>query len=145
MGRNTVDKYIEEKQKFIELRGKGLSFDRIAEELSISKPTLLKWSGELLEEVKEVQFYEFENLVEKYGLMRKNRFEVYCRALNSALKEFQERAEQGELKKVSTEKLFNLVEQLEERLERDTQRELLSVDYHSNTFKMHEEFLEVGG
>ena len=144
MGRNTVDKYMEEKQRFIQLRGKGLSFDRIAEELSISKPTLIKWSGEFMAEVKEAQFYEFESLVEKYGLMRKSRFEVYCRALNSALHEFQERAEQGELKKVSTEKLFNLVEQLEERLERDTQKELVSVDYRDD-FKINEQFLEVGG
>ena len=37
-------KTIEDKQRFVELRAKGLSFERIAEELKVSKPTLIKWS-----------------------------------------------------------------------------------------------------
>ena len=46
-------KSIEEKQRFVELRAKGLSFERIAEELKVSKPTLIKWSEELFHEVQE--------------------------------------------------------------------------------------------
>ena len=136
-------KNIEQQARFIELRGKGMSFQKIAEEIGVSKPTLIKWNGELLEQVKEAQYMEFENLVEQYGLFRKERFEIYCKALNSALKEFQERAETGELKKVPTDKLFNLVEQLEKRLEKDTSRELLAVDVRDN-WKLNEEYLEVG-
>ncbi len=134
---------IEEKARFIELRGKGMSFQKIAEEMGISKPTLIKWNGELLEQVKEAQYMEFENLVEQYGLFRKERFEVYCKALNTALKEFQERAEKGELKNVPTDKLLNLVEQLEKRLEKDTSRELLSVRVNDN-FHFNSEYLELG-
>ena len=136
-------KGIEQQARFIELRGKGMSFQKIAEEMGVSKPTLIKWNGELLEQVKEAQYMEFEGLVEQYGLFRRERFEVYCKALNSALKEFQERAETGELKKVPTDKLFNLVEQLEKRLEKDTSRELLAVDVRDN-WKLNEEYLEVG-
>ena len=134
---------IEKQARFIELRGKGMSFQKIAEEMGVSKPTLIKWNGELLEQVKEAQYMEFEGLVEQYGLFRKERFEVYCKALNSALKEFQERAEAGELKKVPTDKLLNIVEQLERRLERDTSRELLSVRVNDN-FHFGEEYLELG-
>ena len=86
---------------------------------------------------------ELENLVEQYGLFRKKRFEVYCKALNSALKEFQERAETGELKNVPTDKLLNLVEQLEKSVEKDTSRELLSVHVR-DTWKLNEEYLELG-
>ena len=136
-------KGIEQQARFIELRGKGMSFQKIADEIGVSKPTLIKWNGELLEQVKEAQYMEFEGLVEQYGLFRKERFEIYCKALNSALKEFQERAETGELKKVPTDKLFNLVEQLEKRLEKDTSRELLAVDVRDN-WKLNEEYLEVG-
>ena len=142
MARNSVQN-IEEQAKFIELRGKGMSFQKISEEMGVSKPTLIKWNGELLEQVKEAQYMEFENLVEEYGLFRKKRFEVYCKALNSALKEFQERAETGELKNVPTDKLLNLVEQLEKRVERDTTKELLSVRVKDN-FHFGEEYLEVG-
>lgn len=142
MARNTVSN-IEEQAKFIELRGRGMSFQKISEEMGVSKPTLIKWNGELLEQVKEAQYMEFENLVEQYGLFRKERFEVYCKALNSALKEFQERAEKGELKNVPTDKLLNIVEQLERRLERDTSRELLSVRVNDN-FHFNSEYLELG-
>jgi transcriptional regulator with XRE-family HTH domain len=134
---------IEKQASFIELRGKGMSFQKIAEEIGVSKPTLIKWNGELLEQVKEAQYMELENLVEQYGLFRKKRFEVYCKALNSALKEFQERAETGELKNVPTDKLLNLVEQLEKRVERDTSKELLSVRVKDN-FHFGEEYLELG-
>ena len=136
-------KNIEQQARFIELRGKGMSFQKIADEIGVSKPTLIKWNGEFMEQVKEAQYMEFEGLVEQYGLFRKERFEIYCKALNSALKEFQERAETGELKKVPTDKLFNLVEQLEKRLEKDTSRELLAVDVRDN-WKLNEEYLEVG-
>lgn len=134
---------IEQQARFIELRGKGMSFQKIAEEIGVSKPTLIKWNGELLEQVKEAQYMELENLVEQYGLFRKKRFEVYCKALNSALKEFQERAETGELKNVPTDKLLNLVEQLEKRVERDTSKELLSVRVKDN-YHFGEEYLELG-
>ena len=134
---------IEKQASFIELRGKGMSFQKIAEEIGVSKPTLIKWNGELLEQVKEAQYMELENLVEQYGLFRKKRFEVYCKALNSALKEFQERAETGELKNVPTDKLLNLVEQLEKRVERDTSKELLSVRVNEN-FHFNSEYLELG-
>ena len=142
MARNTVSN-IEEQAKFIELRGRGMSFQKIAEEMGVSKPTLIKWNGELLEQVKEAQYMELENLVEQYGLFRKERFEVYCKALNSALKEFEDRAEKGELKNVPTDKLLNLVEQLEKRLEKDTSRELLSVRVN-DTWRLNEEYLELG-
>ncbi|HPX92494.1 MAG TPA: hypothetical protein PKZ93_13410 [Spirochaetota bacterium] len=134
---------IEQQARFIELRGKGMSFQKIAEEIGVSKPTLIKWNGELLEQVKEAQYMEFENLVEQYGLFRKRRFEIYCKALNSALKEFEERAEKGELKEVPTDKLLNLLEQLEKRVEKDTSRELLSVHVR-DTWKLNEEYLELG-
>ena len=142
MARNTVSN-IEEQAKFIELRGRGMSFQKISEEMGVSKPTLIKWNGELLEQVKEAQYMEFENLVEQYGLFRKRRFEIYCKALNSALKEFEERAEKGELKEVPTDKLLNLLEQLEKRVEKDTSRELLSVHVR-DTWKLNEEYLELG-
>ena len=134
---------IEQQARFIELRGKGMSFQKIAEEIGVSKPTLIKWNGELLEQVKEAQYMEFENLVEQYGLFRKRRFEIYCKALNSALKEFEERAEKVELKEVPTDKLLNLLEQLEKRVEKDTSRELLSVHVR-DTWKLNEEYLELG-
>lgn len=141
-----MTKTLEEQERFIQLRAQGMSFDNISKELNISKPVLLKWSGELSERVKEAQYYELENIVQKYGVMRRARFEVHSKVLNSALQELKERAENNKLKTLSTDKLFQLVEQLEERLEKDTSRELLSVPVDKTKGLMrdlNEEFLKV--
>ena len=138
-------KTVEDKQRFVELRAKGLSFERIAEELSVSKPTLIKWSEELFHEVQEAQFYELENLLENYKLMRKQRFENYCKLLSSALAELESRAAAGKLQRVPTEKLLSMVEQLEKRVQQDTQQELVSVIVEKEGFYLGDKkFLEAG-
>ncbi len=136
-----MTKTLEDKERFIMLRARGLSFDKIAEELNVSKPVLLKWSGELAEEVKEARFYELENIVQKYSLMKRERFEAFSVVLQSALQELKKRAEESNWKELSTEKLFALAENLERRIEQDTKRELLSV-YVKDTWSINQEFLE---
>lgn len=136
-----MTKTLEEKEKFIQLRARGFSFDKIAEELKVSKPVLLKWSGELFDEVKEAQFYELENIIQKYSIMRKERFEACSIVLSSALQELKKRAEEDNWKEISTEKLFALVESLEKRIEQDTSRELLSV-HVKDSWSINQEFLE---
>lgn len=141
-----MTKTLEEKQKFIELRAQGKSFESISKELNVSKPVLLKWNGELIDTIREAQFYELENIVEKYSLMRAKRFEVHSQLLSSALEELKQRAESNKLKTLSTEKLFQLVEQLEERIEKDTSKKLLSVpvNSHDKFYKeMNEEYIEI--
>ena len=138
-------KTVEDKQRFVELRAKGLSFERIAEELKVSKPTLIKWSEELFHEVQEAEFYELENLLENYKLMRKQRFENYCKILSSALAELESRAAAGKLQEVPTEKLLNMAEQLEKRIQQETKQELVSVTLGLGDFKIGtEKFLEAG-
>ncbi len=141
-----MTKTLEEQEKFIQLRAQGMSFEKISKELNVSKPVLLKWNGEFLERIRQAQYYELENIVEKYSLMRAKRFEVHSKLLNSALAELQERAENNKLKTLSTEKLFQLVEELEQRIEKDTSRELLSVPVNSHSRLMreiNEEFIEI--
>ena len=137
-------KTIEEKQRFVELRGRGLSFEKIAEELSVSKPTLIKWNEELFHEVQEAQFYELENLLENYKLMRKERFEFYRKLLSSALAELESRAAAGKLQEVPTEKLLSMVEQLEKRVRQETKQELVSVNVIGDFSFGTDMFLEAG-
>jgi len=121
-------KTIEEKQKFIQLRAQGLSFDKIAEELEISKPTLLSWSGELFEEVQEAVFHEQEKLLNQYEVMRRARFETYSRLLSEALQELNKRAKEHKLSKMETSQLLKLTLSVEQRLEQDTAQRLVLVD-----------------
>lgn len=46
------------KEKFIQLRAKGVSFDKISKETSSSKPTLLKWSEEFEGETVNLAYLE---------------------------------------------------------------------------------------
>ncbi len=62
-----------EKMKFVELRAKGLSFDKIAQELQISKPTLIKWSEELKKEITNCKYFEFESILAEFSLGKRHR------------------------------------------------------------------------
>jgi len=136
-------KTVEEKQQFIQLRARGFSFEKIAEKLEVSVPTLLKWSGEFYEEVQEAQFHEQENLLNQYSVMRRNRFEVYSRLLSEALQELKNRAEQNKLERMDTEKLLNLALKIEERLEQDTAQKLVLVNTPGKeNWTIHNEFLK---
>jgi len=107
-------------QKFIVLRASGLSFDKISQEMGISKPTLLKWAKEFKRELDEVQFFELQNIIDQYGIMRRGRVEVLSESLQVALSELRSRMQSGKLSELSTDKLLSLVLTLEARLERET-------------------------
>ena len=55
---------IETKERFIELRAKGWSFDKIAKELGKAKQTLIDWSKELQDEIANRKALELEALYE---------------------------------------------------------------------------------
>ncbi len=57
------------------MRAKGNSFEKIAKEIKVSKPTLLKWDKEFRKQVIELKFLHFESLAEQYSLMKKQRIE----------------------------------------------------------------------
>jgi len=125
-----MTKTMEQKEQFIQLRAKGLSFDKIAEELEVSKPTLLKWSGEFLEEVAEAQFHELDNLLNEYKVHRRNRFEKNCKLLNAVYEELEKRTDK--LQKLSVPELAKLAEALEKKIEAETERSSILIEVPSN-------------
>ena len=68
---------IEVKEKFIELRAKGYSFDKIAKETGKAKQTLIDWSKELQEEIANLKALELETLYEKYYLLKEVRLQTF--------------------------------------------------------------------
>jgi hypothetical protein len=93
------------KEKFIELRAQGLSFDKIAGELHKSKQTLIDWSKELEEEIANLKAVELEALYEKYFLLKQNRLQTF----GEILKRLRAELETRELANVPTDKLLDLV------------------------------------
>ena len=105
-------KDINTKHKFIELRGKGLSFDKIVKELDVSKGVLLKWDKEFKQEISEVRFIELESMIQKYGVLRTERVKVYGELLKKYRKELSTR----DLSDVPTNKLLDMAVLVEDRL-----------------------------
>jgi transcriptional regulator with XRE-family HTH domain len=114
-------KTVEEVGKFIELRAKGYSYDKIAEETGISKPTLLKWSTEYSRQLKEAEHFELNSLLSQYGVMRQSRVETYSAMLGSALQELKNRAGNNDYSEVPTDKLLKIILELERRVEREAE------------------------
>jgi transposase-like protein len=96
---------IETKEKFVELRARGWSFDKIAKELGKAKQTLIDWSKELQDEIGNRKALELETLYEAYYLHKENRLQTFGVLLNKIKKEVEDR----DLSEVPTEKLLELL------------------------------------
>lgn len=106
-------KDIKVKERFIELRAGGQSFDKIAQELKTSKPTLMKWAKEFENEISELMFVEFESLFERYKMLRVERVRRY----GEQLELIREALKEKDLKDVSATKLLDMALVLEDRIQ----------------------------
>lgn len=116
-------KDIKLKEKFIDLRARGLSFDKISKEIGVSKPTLIKWSQEYSSEVANLLYLNTESLLEEYRLLKKFRIEGLVKSLHKALNELERR----DFEKVKTSDLLTMVFALENKLK----GELSGIKYHT--------------
>jgi transposase len=116
-----MTKTLEQVEKFVELRAKGYSYDKIAEETGTSKPTLLKWSTEYSRQLKEAEHFEMNSLLSQYGIMRQSRVQAYSSMLGKALQELKKRAEETDYSEVPTDKLLRIALELERRVEREAE------------------------
>jgi len=92
------------KEKFIELRAKGYSFDKIAKETGKAKQTLIDWSKNFQEEIANLKAIELEALYEKYYLLKENRVKTFGEVLSKLRSEIEKR----DLSEVATDKLLEL-------------------------------------
>lgn len=105
-------KDLQTKEKFIELRAKGYSFDKISKELDISKPTLIKWNQEYSQEISNLIFFHSESLIEEFKLLRIHKIESLSRTLSHVLEELSKR----NFENVSTKDLISIAFSLENKL-----------------------------
>jgi len=103
---------LETKERFIELRAKGWSFDKIAKELGKAKQTLIDWSKELQDEIANRKALELEALYESYFLLKENRLQTLGVMLTKIKKELENRS----LSDVPTDKLLDLLLKYESQL-----------------------------
>lgn len=106
----------ETKEGFVELRAKGWSFDRIAQELRVSNQTLINWRREFALQISNLKAIELEALREKFFLLKEQQIEVFGERLKAVRDELDGR----DLKDMSTEKLFDLLQKLYGHVGKDT-------------------------
>jgi hypothetical protein len=95
---------LETKERFIELRAKGYSFDKIAKELNRSKQTLIDWSKELENEIANRKALELEALYEHFYLLKEAKIKKYGAILSKITTELENR----DFSTVSTGRLLEL-------------------------------------
>ena len=95
---------LQTKERFIELRAKGWSFDKIAKETGKAKQTLIDWSKELQDQIANCKALELEALYESYYLLKENRLQTFGEILNKIKDEVLKR----DLSEVPTDKLLDL-------------------------------------
>ena len=95
---------IETKRRFVELRAKGYSFDKIAKELGKAKQTLLDWSRDLDQEIAQAKALELDSLYESYSLYKEARLKTLGEILSKLKKEVDNR----DLTDLPTDRLLDL-------------------------------------
>ena len=94
---------IEDQQRFIELRAKNYSFDKIAQKMKKSKPTLIEWNKRLEVEIANQRAIEIEALLDQYLLTVEARFIRIGKILTRIEKEI----EKVDLTKLSARELLD--------------------------------------
>jgi len=107
---------IETQQRFICLRAEGWSFARIADELKISKPTLINWSRKSQFEIQNLRAINIESLHEKWLSTR----EARVAASGEQLQKIETELAKRDLTSLSTHQLFTLAESLRRQIKRET-------------------------
>lgn len=126
------------KERFIELRAKGYSFDKIAKELGKAKQTLIDWSKELKDEIANVKALELEALYEKYFLQKEAKIKSYGTILNKIATELEKR----DYSNVNTGRLLEIYPLYLERLNEEIVEPIFKSSEDIKEERLDKELLE---
>ncbi len=95
----------EAKQKLIELRSQGASYDSIAGQLQVSRQTLQNWCKEMQPEIATAINYRIDEIKAKYQMLQSHRIEQFGMMLHR----LREEAAKRDLSEVPTDKILDLL------------------------------------
>jgi transcriptional regulator with XRE-family HTH domain len=126
------------KERFIDLRAKGYSFDKIAKELGKAKQTLIDWSKELKDEIANIKALELEALYEKYYLQKEAKIKSYGTILNKITTELESR----DFSNVNTWRLLEIYPLYLERLNNEIVEPVFKSSQDIKEERLDKELLE---
>ena len=104
------------KQKqFIEMRAKGISYQKIANEIGVPNSTLINWGKKFSMEISNAHALELEVLQDEFYLLKERRIKLF----GEKLKTISEEIEKRDLSDINTEKLFDLFFKMYKLLEKE--------------------------
>lgn len=103
------------KLDLIRLRSEGCSYKQIADELGLSKPTIIKWSRELAVEISNQKKLEYESFLFSLDVTRKNRI----KKLKIISDKLESELEKRDFSDLPTSKLIEQLLKVYECLDRD--------------------------
>ncbi len=101
--------------RFIFMRSQGWSFNKLAVELNVSKPTLIKWSRQHQFEIQNLRATETEALAERIFRARHLRWEALARHLVKIEEEIDKR----DLEEIPASRLHTIAVQLRAEINRE--------------------------
>lgn len=104
------------RQQFVELRAEGMSYDKIAKKLRVSKTTLVAWSKEHEVDIANLKTIALEALQERYKVGQQHRLELWSEQLEMVRNELKTRG----LGDIPTPKLIELLDVLSQKLKDET-------------------------
>ena len=104
-----MSKTVKDQEKFIELRARGLSFDKIAKEINVSKPVLIKWNTELSNKISNQIFTQAQSILEQYKLVKLDRLE----SLSKQLERINQEIDKRDFKDIQIKDLFGIKTSIE--------------------------------
>lgn len=105
----------ETQQRFVHLRAEGWSFAQIAEDLQVSKPTLIKWSRKFQFEIQNQRAILREHLQEKWL----SRLNVRVNALGEQLQKIEAELAKRDISTLGTGQLFSLAGSLRRQIKHE--------------------------
>lgn len=93
-----------QQREFILLRADGISFDKIAIQLKVSKASLIQWSKLFEDEIKEIQFEAFIKIKELYTFNTQSRYKKLLEQLTI----IDDGIESADLSKATIKDLFTI-------------------------------------
>jgi transcriptional regulator with XRE-family HTH domain len=122
-----------EKQKFIELRALGYSFDKIAAKMKVSRPTLTKWERENEFEIQNEAAMNYQAILEANFLSKIQKVEKHAVLLSKVMNEISKR----DFTNVSLKDLIAVKDSLDAALNRELDGRLCLKE--KNTFELDPE------
>lgn len=106
-------KTLEQHQRFIQLRAKGLSYAKISNEIGINKNTCIKLSKQYEIEIRNTKQIELEAIREEFFLMKKQKLII----LSKQLQKIRDQLEIRDFSDIETKDLIKLQSDLIKQIE----------------------------